>query len=168
MTAILKSSFLAAALLGATGCASLPAPDPFAWTVGHWHGTRHSGDGGRDARMTVLVERLGDGAGQVECLRVEAPTSPYVGFTITRREESGAWKMIYVNSTEHAFARLEGASSGAKTVWSSVTPGRLRESRLVSERIGDDLWRKTQQYSEDGGATWQVLFTDELERDSGG
>ncbi len=172
--------FLASTLVAvATACSALPASatDDYSWTLGHWHGVRRSGADGRATPMTVLVEPLGDGSGQVECLRVESAGAPYVGFTIRRRDAAGAWRMVYVNSTDHTFARLDAspsasasppAAAASATTWNSVSPARLRESRLVSERIGERGWRKTQQFSNDGGATWEVLFTDELERDPGG
>lgn len=169
MTSHFTSRLLTAVLAtAAISCTALPAPDSFSWTVGHWHGARSSGEDGRAAPMTVLVEPLGDGSGQVECLRVEASGGPYVGFTIRRRDDAGAWRMVYVNSTEHAFARLDASTYESKTTWSSVSGARLRESRLISERIGENRWRKTQQFSDDGGTSWKVLFTDELERDTGG
>ena len=39
-----------------------------------------------------------------------------------------------------------------------------RESRLISERLGDDRWRRTMSVSQDGGRTWSVLWIDELHR----
>lgn len=117
--------------------------------------------------MTVRVEALPDALGQVECLRVEGESGPYVGFTVRLRDEAGEWQMIYVNSTQRTFARLDGQLAGERSSWTSVTPGRTRESRLVSERLGENGWRKTQLVSNDAGVTWQVLFTDELERDAG-
>ncbi len=42
--------------------------------------------------------------------------------------------------------------------------GRTRESRVEIERVDANRWRRTQRVSEDGGTTWSVSFTDELER----
>src|SRR5262245_43181400 len=116
--------------------------------------------------MTVRVEPLADGAGQVECLRVETKGGLYVGFTLRLRDEEGGWLMVYANSTRRTFGRLVGEVDAQRSTWNSVTPGRTGESRFVSERVGDS-WRRTQLVSSDGGATWQVLFTDELQRDAG-
>jgi hypothetical protein len=73
----------------------------------------------------------------------------------------------YVNATRRQFVRLEGAVEGTRSEWKNVTPGRAFESRLVSERVGADGWRRTQYVSEDGGESWRVLWMDELERKAG-
>ena len=164
MRSIVDRLALASLLVGFTQCGTPAADaDPLAWTIGSWHGIRRSGADGSEAPMTVRVEALAEGDGQVECLRVDGKTDPYVGFAIRRRDRSGDWSMVYVNSTQRAFARLEGEVGSARSVWRSVTPGRTRESRLISEHPTMDAWRKTQEISDDG-ATWRVLFTDELER----
>jgi hypothetical protein len=72
--------------------------------------------------------------------------------------------MLYANSTRETFARLEGQVETDRVTWQSVTPGRTRESRIVTERLNTNQWRRTQRVSGDGGRTWRVLFTDELER----
>lgn len=118
--------------------------------------------------MQVRVELLPDGRGQVECVHVDGDRAPYVGVTLRWREgTSQRWNMVYVNSAQHAFGRYEGRVDGARSTWDSVTAGRTRESQLVSEQLGADRWRKQQLVSEDGGRTWRVLFTDELERGGG-
>jgi hypothetical protein len=163
------SLVLLSASLAVVQCrATAEADDAMAWTLGSWHGVRRSGADGGEAPMTVRVEALPDGTGQVECLRVEGTSEPYVGFALRMRDAKGGWRMVYVNSTGHPFARLECERAGARSVWRSVTPGRTRESHLICEHPTERSWRKTQEISEDGGATWRVLFTDELERDPGG
>jgi hypothetical protein len=115
--------------------------------------------------MTVRVEWLADGIGQSEILRVEGAggAPPYVGFTVRSFDEVRLrWLMTYVNTPTHASVRLLGEIDGARTTWTSrASIG----SRLVSERLDDDHWRKQQFTSADGGRTWTLLFTDELERD---
>jgi hypothetical protein len=163
----LGAALTALGLLGATaGCSARDvASDPLAWTVGNWHGVRRSADDGEEAPMAVRVESLPDGGGQVEILRVEGASGPYVGFALRVKDAQGEWTMVYASSPGRPFARLEGQVGEGSSTWTSVTPGRTRESRLVSERVDRQRWRKTQQVSDDGGATWRVLFTDELERD---
>lgn len=152
-------------LAGLAACrATGEASDPMAWAVGSWHGVRRAADDGRESPMTVRVEALPYGAGQVESLRVEETPTPYIGFTVRLRDDAGGWTMVYVNSTDHPFARLAGEIAGDRVTWRSVTPGRSRESRLTSEHPGPTTWRKTQEVSEDGGRNWRVLFTDLLER----
>ena len=117
--------------------------------------------------MTLRVEPLPFGEGQVECLRVEGERGPYTGFaTRTRDVATGRWVMVYTNAPRRTFARLEGEIAGARSTWTSTTVEPGRGSRLVSERLGPDAWRRTQLVSQDGGATWQELFTDELAREA--
>jgi hypothetical protein len=70
----------------------------------------------------------------------------------------------YVNATRGRFVRLEGEVEGDRSTWRATTPGRTRESRLVSERLAGERWRRTQLVSDDGGGTWRILWEDELER----
>jgi hypothetical protein len=112
------------------------------------------------------VEPLPGGTGLIERLEVSEEDPPYVGFAVRLLDPvSRRWMMLYANSTRTTIARLEGEIEGRRSTWRSVTPGRTRESRTVSEPIDADRWRRTQYVSEDAGAHWQVLFTDELERD---
>jgi hypothetical protein len=154
-------------------CAAGPHADPitgepaaaFDWSVGSWHGARLGADGST-AAMTVRVEPLAHGTGQLECLRVDAADGapPYVGFTV-RSFDAGTqrWVMTYANAPDHAFARLRGEGTGALIVFDSTTSA--HGSRLVSEQVDPVHWRRQQFTSADGGRTWTLLFTDELERD---
>ncbi len=166
---IIVSALVPVFVLWGCGTPDPPAgasPDPMAWTVGTWHGTRTAADDGRTDSMTVRVEPLPSGTGQLECLQVWLEGAPYTGFTLRAPDaENGSWTMVYVNSSRRTFARLVATFEGTTSTWRSVTPGRKRESKLVAERTDTDHWRKTQYTSEDGGTTWRVLFTDELERD---
>lgn len=144
--------------------APAPAAGPLDWALGSWHGVRSSADDGKAAPIVVRVEPLPEGAGQMERLEVSLDPRPYVGFTVRMPgKQSGGWTMFYANSTRPTVSRLEGRLEGYRSTWQSVTPGRTRESRLVSERLDANHWRRTQFVSEDAGKTWQVLFTDELE-----
>jgi hypothetical protein len=116
--------------------------------------------------MTVHVESLPDGPGQVERLQVQLGDSSYVGFTVrVPSGKDGRWIMVYANSSRETFGRLEGEVAVGRVTWRSVTPGRKREGRTSIERLDADRWRRTHEVSEDGGKTWRVLFTDELQRD---
>lgn len=144
-----------------------PAPraDALDWTVGVWRGTRTDAAERDAAKMRVLVERLPAGAGQILRLEVETEGDPYVGFAVTVPDPEGAgWVMLYANDAREKIARLAAKRVEDKTVWNSLTAAPPRASRLISERLGDDRWRRTQQVSDDDGATWRVLFVDELER----
>jgi len=116
--------------------------------------------------MAVHVEPLPDGIGQIERLTVRRESrDPYVGFTI-RQTDGGprAWIMLYAYSTRGSIGRLAGKIEGDRSVWTSRTAVPPAGSRFVSERVGERGWKRTQYVSEDGGASWSVLFTDELER----
>lgn len=158
----------AGCLAPGSGAPSAAAGDELAWMLGTWSGVRRAADDGSEALMRVRVEALPGGDGQVECLEVDSEPGRYVGFTLrTPDAASGGWRMVYVNSAGRRFAQLVGEIEGSRTTWRSVTPGRTRESRLVSERVDAGRWRKTQHVSDDGGATWRVLFVDELARAAG-
>lgn len=146
----------------------------FDWTLGTWEGVRRDGADGSEAPMTMRVEAILGGAGQIRELEVRHSGGVYRGFSVQVFERAaGRWVEQYVNDVHGRFVRLEGEleDGGARSVWRSVAPERRRESRLVSERLGPDRWRRTQSVSEDGGATWRVFWIDELERkklDTGG
>jgi hypothetical protein len=73
--------------------------------------------------------------------------------------------MIYANSTRPTIGRLQGELESNRSTWESITADLSHGSRFVSEQLDANHWRRTQFVSEDGGKTWKVLFTDELERD---
>ena len=114
--------------------------------------------------MTVRVETVA--GGQVERLQVDLTPRPYVGFTLRSRDSaSGRWTMIYANSTRQTIGRLDGKLREKRSIWESAGPDASHGSRLVSEQLDQNHWRRIQLVSEDAGKTWKTLFTDELERD---
>jgi len=142
-----------------------PSPPTLDWLLGDWQGVRRDASDGTEAPMTVHVESLSEGRGQVERIQVSGAGTPYVGFAVrVPSDTSGRWLMLYTNMKRETFARLEGRIETDRVTWDSVTPGRTRESRLVMERLDDSRCKRTQRFSEDGGSTWKVMFTDELER----
>lgn len=151
-------------------CRNLPeapagAPrTPFDWTIGEWRGVRR--DGASAEPLAVRVEPILGGAGQLEHLEVTpADGRVYRGFTVQVLDPaSRKWERRYVNSTNGEFVPLEGAVDGERSVWRVTAPERTRESRLVSEKFAPDGWRRTMSVSEDGGASWRVLWSDELRR----
>lgn len=135
------------------------------WLLGDWSGTRRDTKDGTAAQMSVQVRALADGPGQIERVQVEGEGQAYVGVAVrVPTATAGQWEMSYVNASRETIARLEGQVAADKATWRSVTPGRTREGRVEVERLGPDRWRRTQWVSEDGGQTWQVLFTDEVRR----
>ncbi|MCB9896604.1 MAG: DUF1579 family protein [Planctomycetes bacterium] len=161
---------LALAVATLVGCSAPPRENaaaparPLDEWLGAWHGVRRADDGSAEP-ISILVEAVPGGEGQFERLEVDVDP-PYVGFVLrSRLDDGGRWVMLYGNASRPAFARLEAdvPADGAVT-WTSATPGRGRESRLVCSTIEADRWTRTQQVSDDGGATWRVHFTDELVR----
>ena len=135
------------------------------WTIGRWHGVRRDGADGTEAPMTLRAEPILDGAGVVFHLEVRHGEPPYRGFSVQVPAADGErWLRRYTSAGRGAFAALEGRVDGARSVWTSTSTEGPRRSRLVSERLGDDRWRRTMSISEDGGDTWRVLWVDELER----
>ena len=138
---------------------------PFAWTLGTWRGQRIEAATGDAAPMTLTVRPILGGAGRLEELEVTHARGVYRGVHLILREvERERWVSHYANEAKGALVSMEGSAEGETFAWRSVAPARTRESRLVYERCGPDGWRRTQQFSEDGGQEWTVLFTDELIR----
>ena len=162
---------LLAVLLVLTACRSAspapvpPAAGPFAWTIGDWRGERVEAASGEAAPMRVTVRPVLGGAGRLEELEVAHPRGTYRGVHLLLHDvERDVWVSHYANEKGGRAVALEGSAEGETFVWRSTSPERTRESQLVYERVGPTRWRRTQQFSEDGGAHWEVLFRDELER----
>lgn len=119
--------------------------------------------------MTMRVERLRTGPGQLRLLEIRSSRgAPYRGVNVlTRNAETGIWGWQYANSPGRRFSTYEGSRDTGPWVWRSISPWRTRESRLVSERLEDGLWRRTMSISTDDGATWKGLWMDELRKVDG-
>jgi hypothetical protein len=149
-----------------------PADDPFAWTVGTWRGARIEAATGTREPMMVRVRPVLGGAARLQELEVTHAEGVYLGLHVVLREPSGAgetgdeprWVSHYANAVRGRLTPLVCERVAEPSVWRTIAPGRTREARLTEERPSPDRWRREQAFSEDGGATWTVLFTDELER----
>jgi len=170
---------LAAVALGA--CAAPPAAPPASttalphataldWTHGWWTGVRRDADG--ENVIHVHVTPLLGGAGTLREMWVELEDGgTYRGMSVQLQDQgSGAWTRSYANDARGRLVTLRsrpgeaGPPGGDAHVWrGDFTPeGRASENR--SERLGDDGWRSTVRRTRDGGATWEVVFVDELRR----
>jgi hypothetical protein len=154
---------------GAGGAETAAAVDPagaFDWTVGTWRGVRVDGADGSGAPMEMRVEPILGGAGQARHLRVGQGSDAYLGYAVQIYDpEAGRWLRQYVNAVRRRFATLEGdVVSETSSLWRPATPRPDRLSRLDSERLPDERWRRTMHVSTDGGETWRVLWRDELSR----
>jgi hypothetical protein len=162
----IAAALLALALVAPAGVAGGEGPGgDLDWTIGAWQGLRREGGGGTGAPLTLRVAPILGGAGLTEHLEVTHEGGVYRGFAVTvYSAEDRAWVRQYVNATRGRFVRLEGEVEGDRSTWRATTPGRTHESRLVSERLAGERWRRTQLVSDDGGGTWRILWEDELER----
>jgi hypothetical protein len=163
---LLISTLLALALTLPGGLAAEEAAGgDLAWTVGAWKGVRTDGVDGSRVPMNLRVEPILGGAGLAERLEVKQRDGAYRGFAVTAYDqEEKVWVRQYVNSTRGRFVRLVGTVEGDRSTWEPEPPGEGRRSRMVSERLGEGRWRRTQSVSEDGGETWQTLWQDDLEK----
>lgn len=138
------------------------------WTVGTWEGTRMDGADSSRAAMTMVVSTILNGRGYRQEIEVRmGDGDPYSGFAVDVYDPGAKqWVREYVNATTGRFSHIVGESEGKKMVWSSASPERKRESRMVSEQvgIGQSKWRRTMHVSEDDGKTWHVLWQDNLRR----
>ena len=137
------------------------------WQVGEWEGTRRDAGDGSEDRMVMRVETILGGAGHTREMEITHAGGVYRGFAVQVFDpEEKLWRRSYVNDVRRTFASLEGTAEGDRSIWRSTSPGRTRESRLVSERPSSDAWHRTMSVSADDGATWRVLWIDELEKTS--
>jgi outer membrane protein assembly factor BamB len=150
-----------------------PAPAPpvaarsaaLDWTLGTWEGTRRDGADGTEAAMTMKVERVLGGVGQTQHVEVQHKGGTYRGLALQVFDPArDSWSRVYVNDARRSFVRLQGEIDGERSVWRPLEPNPDRLSRMVSERLGEDTWRRTMSVSNDDGRTWSVLWQDELRR----
>jgi hypothetical protein len=135
------------------------------WSAGEWVGTRRDAGSGESVELRLRVEPVLGGAGQAEHLQALHRQGPYLGFTVLMpTEKPGKWSMTYWNSKRTESARLSGDVKATRSTWRTVAPDQPRQSRLLSEQLGRDGWRRTMSISEDGGKSWHVLWVDELQR----
>ena len=159
---------LVAILTGCGGTDETPGvsrPDhPLAWTLGSWEGVRRDGASGDEEPMTLEVRSILGGVGTLHELRIGQPSEPYLGFSVqVPAREVGLWVRQYTNATGGEFTRLEGQATGSGCTWRVIGSARGRLSRLESLRDEEGIWTRTMRVSEDGGASWRVLWTDRLE-----
>ena len=172
-----NTRFFLLSLLLFCGCRATP-PTPilradrslqeraYDWTLGEWHGFRRSAARGMEEPMTMRVTPILAGVGQLREMEIPQSNGVYRGLALQVYDPAAErWVRQYVNDVRRSYSRLEGGPEGPeRSLWRSATPGRTVISKVESERLGPDRWRRTVSRSEDGGATWTEVFTDELAR----
>ena len=169
-----QSRFLIASLVvGVLGCWTPELGErTFDWTVGTWEGVRRDAADGTEAKMTMRVEPLIGGGGQLHTLEIVGGDGlSYRGTAVQCVDpNSGRWVWQYTSSPLRPFARYLGPEARADEIpahrseWYSISPQRTRDSRLLSELLPDGRWRRTMSISTDGVETWRNLWIDELRR----
>lgn len=135
--------------------------------MGDWVGIRTDAKDGRSFPIKITVRPILGGDGFTEEIEVQTGSKPYFGFSASAFcAIEGVWIMNYVNRSTGKFVKMQGDFADGSAVWNSIDAERLRESRLCYER-SDGAWTRTQMASEDGGATWFTIFTDELQTEGG-
>lgn len=160
----LIGSVICFAAIGCQGGATIAVQDPFEWSLGLWQGVRRDVASGTEAEMVMRVEPLLGGFGQIRTLEIQGGSGVYRGTAVQQLDrDSGQWFWQYTNSVDRPVARYRGEVNGARSVWSSISLERTRESRLVSECMPDGTWLRSMSVSTDGGQTWTGLWVDELQ-----
>lgn len=155
-------------VLAALALATAPAlaqPDAFDWTVGAWAGVRRDGATGAEEPVRLTVEEVLGGTGFLRRLEVDTAQGVYRGLTVQVYDaERDLWTWVYTSAGRGWFAEYAAQSiAGNRSVWAPAEP-RVRDSRVTLELLPDGLWRHTMEVSDDGGATWRLLWVDELRR----
>jgi hypothetical protein len=141
------------------------ATRPLDWSLGKWVGTRRDATTDQTVKLQLRVEAILGGIGQIEHLEAEHRQGAYLGFTVRMpTEKPGKWSMTYWNSKRTDSAQLNGEVEATCSTWCSAAQNKLRQSRLFSEQMGADGWRRTMSVSDDQGKSWRVLWVDELRR----
>jgi len=133
------------------------------WTLGLWQGVRHDANDGSEAPIEIWVEPALGGEGKIEHLAVGVDDVVYRGLAVESIDpESKDRVRYYINNVRSGIVELRGAVEANRTEWWRVSAETSVESRLISEPITPNGWRRTQSISKDGGVTWTVLWRDEL------
>jgi len=161
----LLAALFAAPIIGPSLVIAGPAASDLDWTIGVWQGVRRDGADGSEAPMTMRVDAILGGTGQIRQIEIPHDGGVYRGFAVqVFNEEKGRWVRHYTNEGRGGFSTLEGEVEGDRSTWWVTSPERTRESKLISERLDGDRWHRTMSISKDGGRSWTILWIDELHR----
>src|SRR5262249_23969817 len=119
------------------------------WSLGKWVGTRRDAATDQAVKLQLRVEPVLGGLGQIVHLEAEHKEGPYLGFTVRMpTDKPGKWSMTDWNAKRTNPAQLNGEVEATRGVWHSASAEQARHSRLLSERVGEDGWRRTMSISE--------------------
>lgn len=139
--------------------------EPLKWMLGNWTGSRFEPSSGDRAPVLSKVSNILGGAAEQEELEIKTPKGVYRGLYIHAMDPRiGKSVLIYINARRREFVRLEGTASSSGGEWQGVSVEGPRRAKLMYEVHSKDRWRRTQYVSTDSGATWEILFVDDLSR----
>lgn len=118
---------------------------------------------------TVTVHKLWDGSGQFEDFEVDGPNGPIRGMTLfLYNPKSRQWSQTWVNSRDGVLnpPMIGGFKDGRGELISQETldDGRAVLVRAVWSDFKPDSHHFEEDYSNDGGKTWEAVFSAELTR----
>lgn len=172
-------TLLALALCGMDApAAELPAlrdgQHDFDFNVGVWrtHIRRlsHPFSGSKDAvelSGTVSVRKVWNGRAQLEEIEADGPAGHWQGATLfLYNPQSHQWSQTFFDSAAPAPSTLVGSfDKGRGELYAQDTyGGRTILVRGTWSAIAPDSHRYEEAYSQDGGKTWEPVFSAQLER----
>ena len=116
----------------------------------------------------VTVRKVWDGRAQLEEIETEGPTGHWEGLTLfLYNPASHQWSQTFVNSKSGVFsgATIGSFKNGRGELYAQDTfNGRSILVRGVWSDITPDSHKYEESYSNDGGKTWEAVFTGNLTR----
>jgi hypothetical protein len=118
---------------------------------------------------TVTVHKLWDGMGQIEDFEADGPNGHIQGMTLfLYNPKSRQWSQSWVNSTDGILnpPMIGGFKNGRGELISQETldDGRTVLIRAVWSDFKPDSHHFEEDYSDDGGKSWEAVFSADLTR----
>lgn len=172
-------ALLALALCGVDApAATLPAlrdgQHDFDFNVGVWHThirrLAHPFTGSKDATEmngTVTVRKVWGGRAQLEEIEADGPKGHWQGATLfLYNPQSRQWSQTFFDSSAPTLSSMVGGfDHGRGELYSQDTyGGRAMLVRGTWSDIAPNSHRYEEAYSQDGGRTWETIFSAQLER----
>jgi len=117
---------------------------------------------------TVTVSKIWDGKGQIEDFEVDGPKGHIQGMTLFLYNPAARqWSQIWANAKDGMLtpALIGGfKDERGELIAQEIEDGRAILVRGVWSEIKPDSHRFEEDYSDDGGKTWEVVFDAHLNR----